>query len=307
MHITQLQQARCDDRRQITRAVDPANWILSALPETWRLLSFHFFIDWNQHPSALGEEVWMTRLLRLDAGESIENIHEQQILTAFTSGGHKDTFIALQKACSHYGQTAVSIILPEIDMRMIGVDTPIWKLHIAPYDLEFTIEKLSLSMLMREIQAHSGGRVVVGTKGLTYGTSAVECYLSKTDAAYPGDVDAVIVNESGVAQCIIEFKKHTLNDRVEDHLVSRYYPQPDGRKYRRLDCLVHHYQQLNQIELPFVLFYFATRMPVIRLQVLKNMTHYAIEIERDSGDLEIRNVSDHAVSEKVLRWIGLRL
>ena len=167
------------------------------------------------------------------------------------------------------------------------------------------VSKTSLGWLMTQIQKHSGGPVWVGSKGLTYGTSAIECMLSKTKAAYPGDADAVIADDKGAVKCVIEYKKHTLDDNIGNHLVNRYYADKDKRKYERLDLLVTHYR--NYANIPFVVFYYSTRVPVIRLQELGKLLPDRIEIVRDSEDINIAGLSDQQIASIVVNWLGLIL
>ena len=70
----------------------------------------------------------------------------------------------------------------------------------------FSPQKYSLSEFKELIKSHSGGPVSIGSKGLIYGTSRLECSLSKTDSLYPGDADLLLLNEDNKAVCILEFK-----------------------------------------------------------------------------------------------------
>jgi hypothetical protein len=98
---------------------------------------------------------------------------------------------------------------------------------------------VSLSQVREVIRVLSGGPVEIGSKGLIYGTSRLECYLSRTDSLWPGDADAVVLDQNCDPLTILEFKKHTRygNGEVEDQRLSNYYPSPDGRKYDRLSIL----------------------------------------------------------------------
>lgn len=305
MRISLPQQARCADRSQATNAVDPARWLLPALPPGWRLHSFHFFVNWSHNPPLLENAVWMTRLLELNVNEPLERVQSSQVLEVFLASEHADTFASLQRICHECQHRLTAIILPEVGIQMLAPATPLWKVRYSEGNNELHVEATTLGGLMNEIQRYSGGTVSVGAKGLIYGTSAVECYLSLTNAAYPGDVDAVIVDTAGHVQCVVEFKKHTLRDPIADHLVTRYYPRPDGRKYQRLDCLVQHYRQIGDATVPFAVLYYATGRPVIRVQVMGALTRNNVTIDRDSGDIDISGQGNLQVAQQLMGWMGI--
>ncbi|EFN4632578.1 hypothetical protein FQH96_20265 [Escherichia coli] len=56
-----------------------------------------------------------------------------------------------------------------------------------------SFEKIETSKL-RDIIAKKTGKRFKMSKELFYGTSLLECYLSKTDTPYPGDVDTIILD-----------------------------------------------------------------------------------------------------------------
>lgn len=84
----------------------------------------------------------------------------------------------------------------------------------------------------------SGGDISIGSKGLTYGTSTLECHLSTTNSLYPGDADLVLYDSiSYMPTAIIEYKKHNLSSDISNETLSNYYPSRDKRKYDRLNLL----------------------------------------------------------------------
>ena len=304
MNLTPPQQARCDDRSRLTGGPDPKNWIVSALPVGWAFYGFHFFVNWNSTPPTLGNEIWLTRLIHFSGGENPETVSDASILNLFQSGPDAAEFYSLALLCNKYNQVVRVVLLPELLAVNCTEQTPVWTIM---YDAgrNLIVSKTSLGWLMTQIQKHSGGPVWVGSKGLTYGTSAIECMLSKTKAAYPGDADAVIADDKGAVKCVIEYKKHTLDDNIGNHLVNRYYADKDKRKYERLDLLVTHYR--NYANIPFVVFYYSTRVPVIRLQELGKLLPDRIEIVRDSEDINIAGLSDQQIASIVVNWLGLIL
>lgn len=299
MVIAPLQQARCTDRCRITDGPEPGNWIVPSLPDGWRLVSFHFFVYWNRTPLAVADRIWMTRQLRLDVGDTLNNISEDKILAQFYGGTTFQEFAELERIFAPCGQQVSAILLPEIPVGDINDNTPIWAI-IRGQNGEPQILKCSVRDLKKCIQHHSGGPVSVGNKGLTYGTSAVECALSGTNAAFPGDADAVIVDDQDRIRYIIEYKKHTLNTPIDEHLVTKYYPFPDGRKYQRLEALAARYRRSQSSHIPLVVLYYSTKKPEIRLQEITSMDATNIYIDADSKD----RLVDEDTSSAVVNWLG---
>ena len=300
MNITQPQQAKCDDRQILTKGPDPRDWIASALPGGWALHGFHFFVNWTVNPTALGKEIWLTRLIHFSTGENPQTVNEASILELFKASADLSTFESLARFCGKHGQVVRVVFLPEISTAALNDQSPVWSIFYIG-DGSLVASKLSMNWLKTEIQKHSGGPVWMGAKGLIYGTSAVECMLSNTNSLYPGDVDAVIVDHQNSARCVIEYKKHTINDEIGNHLVSKYYPKPDGRKYQRLQLLVSHYRKYDPV--PFIVLYFSTRTPTIRLQELGDILPDKVVISRDSGDLDISGRSNSEIANMVVAWL----
>lgn len=245
----------------------------------------------------------MTRLVRFQEGESPESVTTAALERAFTSGPDGMALNNLGRFCALYGYEVTAMLLPEIPVARIDENTPIWSI---PYRANggCTAITTSLSNLKATIRQHSGGPVFVGAKGLTYGTSAIECALSKSDSAYPGDVDAVIVDDKGVIRCVVEYKKHNLSDPLGNHLIDRYYPTPDGRKYRRLDALVADYRRTTAV-IPFVVFYYSTKSEVIRVQQIDQLLPNEVKISRDTDDMMIAGMNKHQVAAKIVNWLGI--
>src|SRR5690606_11551333 len=91
----------------------------------------------------------------------------------------------------------------------------------------------TLEKVKSDIRQYSGGPVRIGNKGLIYGTTSLECHLSTTDALWPGDVDSVLWSEvENKAVALLEFKKHTMDSRLDDENVQKYMHK-DRRKWQR--------------------------------------------------------------------------
>ena len=293
-------QARCDNRSIVTKGPNPRDWIVGAFPADWSIHSFHFFVNWTETPPRLGDQIWNTRLVSLSPEESPETIDPGAVLRDFLLSPFKEEYLKLRRLCSSYQQVVRTIVLPELPASRINDNTPIWLIW-AGEDEELSCKATSLKALKCGIQKYSGGAVKIGSKGLAFGTSVIECALSHTDAAFPGDADAVVFDDAGVVRCLIEFKKHTLIDDIGNHLVTRYYPYPDARKYRRLEALVAHYRLRSKV--PFIVFYYSTRVNVIRVQVIEELTPSKVMIRSDSGNMDIGGLTPAKVASIVSRYI----
>jgi len=246
----------------------------------------------------------MTRQLGFYSDVNLLNIDGADILNIFNLSSAKREFDDLEIISSGYGYNTTAVILPDIPVAAISDEMPVW--IIAKSGGAYNrVKQITISNLKSAIQRHSGGPVRVGSKGLTYGTSAVECYLSKTDAAFPGDADAVIVDMQNRVRCVIEYKKHTLQEPIGEHLMTKYYPRPDGRKYQRLVALAKRYKYFPDQSVPLVVFYYSTRQPVIRLQEIGSLDEHSATIIRDSGDISTCGRFEKAISDDVVRWLGV--
>lgn len=301
MHITCPQQALCSDRSKISVGVNPDDWISPSLPIGSALISFHFFVNWEHNPPRLGKEILLTRLVHFGPNESHANLDEKVLLDLFLKT-EVQQFEAVERVCSPQGQRVIVALLPEIPIAQVNDETPVWL--ILRNKQGFKLVSRSVKQLKAFIQKESGGSVKLGAKGLTFGTSAVECFLSKTDAAYPGDVDMVACDSEGNIHFIIEYKKHTLDAPIGEHLAEKYYPKPDGRKYQRLDALLSSYREVDR-KIPFIILYYSTKLPIIRLQMMGRLSDKKMDVEKDSGDLNISGWSNEEVATAIADWIGV--
>ena len=164
----------------------------------------------------------------------------------------------------------------------------------------FSPQKYSLSEFKELIKSHSGGPVSIGSKGLIYGTSRLECSLSKTDSLYPGDADLLLLNEDNKAVCILEFKKHTLSSPISEQCFTNYYPRPDGRKYKRLALLRDYLASKSNSRILFFVLYYPTQTYIEqqwKLEViegnafsLRATDSFIFELPADKSDNEYKKV-----------------
>ena len=306
MIVSPLRQALCSDRSRVTDDPDPGRWLAAdTLPAGWAVHGCHFFVDWRHDPPVVGDTFLLTRLVDFEDGEDPLSVTEGNVLKAFCDAGLPVEFDALGRVCANYGKNLVPVLLPECETSALNDETPFWIVS-GGGDRKLTITRSTMSGLKNAIRKHSGGPIRIGKKGLTYGTSAIECLLSLTDAVYPGDADAVVVDGNGHVRYVIEFKKHTLTAPLGEHLADRYYPVPDGRKYRRLHALASALEGSGHGAVSLVIFYYSTRCPLIRLQLVGALDMRSMEIVRDSEDVRIEGMNDREVADEVMSWMGIR-
>ncbi|MCZ8022153.1 MAG: hypothetical protein ACK5FG_09425 [Chryseotalea sp.] len=256
--------ARCNDRNSL-----PASHPTSGSPEDWfsnenlaahglHGISFDFFVNWDVNPITLTPVVWIKRVLgsMYTYTQVIQNIGD--VLTTEFGVSYLNTL----KSFSNAYNLEVQFIVFRDDLDWSINTSEILLVNMLQgesCDLIFTHSLVSIESFKTSIRANSGGPVRIGPKGLIYGTSNLECYLSGTDSLYPGDVDMVILDFENRPVCILEFKKHTLGSTIENQRLSNYYPNSDRRKYDRLAVL----RDLIG-DIPIFIFYYPTRTEIAR-------------------------------------------
>lgn len=267
--LTRPKLARCDNRYQLAKVNpqvgEPERWLTPQVLGAFGYvgISFDFFVNWSTLRCA--DEVWIKRISSIDTAQ-LDRAGAEYIKQAAASMG--DDLYAIHDFAHSYGLLAFYRIfrdsvdwasVPEAILRAEITDTGLGHLKLQ-----------SLQEVMDAIRLLSGGPVTMGYKGLMYGTSTLECYLSGTNALWPGDVDSVLWNPlTKKAVAILEFKKHTLSSPIGDQCLSNYYPRPDGRKYNRLALLRN---RLGK-HIPLIIVYYPT-----------DTRHDTIKLERVSGE-----------------------
>ena len=261
------------------------------MPEGWQAFTFQYFVRWDHNTPGTSKNVLMSRLVVPEPSEDISTVDDQTMLDLFNASDAHAEWQALQQCLGQYGKQVVPLLLPEIPTDIITEKTPVWTFS-KDKDGNIQVRQRSLRCLRKAIRRERGGPAKLGDKGLTYGTSAIECHLATTDDIFPGDADAVIFNESGVAQRIIEYKKHTLWGPIGNNLVTQYYPWPDGRKYQAIQALASDLHPDPAGHIPMTVFYFTNRTPhVTRLQDITRLDANAMHIGHDTGDLPAPQIS----------------
>jgi hypothetical protein len=255
--------AKCSDRTIQPRKNDycgnPENWFEPQYLEGFGLVSitFDFFVDWSSNPTSLSDEFW----LKAPVDESIEryklgDILIQELIQAYNEENIR-SYIRFSKRCNR-----IPVVIVFEDDSDWSNSNPALLYAILDEDssneLTVNISEIHKTDLMSKIRNLSGGAIRIGSKGLIYGTSRLECFLSKTDSLYPGDADVVLVDTNGNPRCIIELKKHNMASSISNQKLSNYYPRPDGRKYDRLEVLRKAVCPTDS-SLPITVLYYPTR------------------------------------------------
>jgi hypothetical protein len=237
-----LRLARCDDRNTIAHdhpdINGPREWtnLGQKLDNGLVFLGFDFFVNWSRENYPTEDDIWLkvpvsSNFFIDHKGHEASNIREMLV--------HEKDFVELVRFGKSHGLNVSAIVFNDFADFCDKMD--IWRFTVYHNQSSFSCQRENLDSLCGMIRMHSGGPVRVGAKGLMYGTTRLECMLSKTDSAWPGDVDAVIVDTKNnyCVHSIIEFKKCTSRARFrfEDEKFSNYYPYPDRRKYDRLISL----------------------------------------------------------------------
>lgn len=252
--------ALCSDRRKLA----PENPVIPG-PSVWfsekniakfglTSLSFDFFINWGSRK--LDREVWLKCPINLAAVRDWKLLSDEDIIGALKED---EKFRRIVNFAGKNSCTASAIIFDDQQdwsIESAGLIFAHWP------ENEHSGQGLRISNIRRAeieeiIRAKSGGPVTIGSKGLIYGTSRLECTMSQTTALWPGDVDLVLCDKKTLQPiAILEFKKHTQSSKIPfaDQRLLNYYPWPDGRKYDRLALLSHQLVPGKQVPV-FVLYY----------------------------------------------------
>ncbi len=291
---------------------------MSGSPEAWLSndilsksntfgLTFDFFVDWaiNQ----ISPYVWIKRIL-LPNYTYDEFIGKLDFEMEKEFG--KDYLCRLGRFATEYDMQIQFIVFhDDLDWSNDRNELLIVSLFFKEGHYSFSPQKYSLSEFKELIKSHSGGPVSIGSKGLIYGTSRLECSLSKTDSLYPGDADLLLLNEDNKAVCILEFKKHTLSSPISEQCFTNYYPRPDGRKYKRLALLRDYLASKSNSRILFFVLYYPTQTYIEqqwKLEViegnafsLRATDSFIFELPADKSDNEYKKVI-----EKISQVIAAR-
>jgi hypothetical protein len=286
------QLARCDNRAVVAAEnpiiLGPNDWVeaIGALDDNIIATSFDFFVDWKTNPLAVQNEFWFKFPVTGDVGS--EKVDEDVLRKVLRC--NRD-FVALSRLCGKMNLEAKAIMFnAEEDYKD---STSVVIFTVSGVDKKSSFEFINLLELKNRIKGLSGGNISIGMKGLMYGTTRLECFLSGTDALWPGDADLMLyAKDSDRILALFEFKKHTRRAKAtfEQQDISLYYPYPDGRKYNRLMAL----SQKFGYDIPVYLVFYCnfreqTELIVQRLvstgDGIESAERFTTDALRDAGDV----------------------
>ena len=229
--------SRCDNRhikaKTNVQTGGPEDWFT---PENmaqlgYKAFSFDFFVNWNTNKFV--NCLWMKRFIDVSVSELIQDINwKDNIAELLKELEGEERLIDLYNFCCTQGLHADFLIFND---DLWSVDPLI--IYVRVQADGYKIKTINLETLKEKIRMGTGRAFTIGSKGLGFSTSSLECLLSKTDTPYPGDADVVLANDNYSEFVILEFKKHNLLDPLSQQRLSNYYPRPDSAKYNRLNML----------------------------------------------------------------------
>lgn len=267
VEILNLSQRYCNGNKDAPNdGIDPLEWLIGAFAGSGYKIfaNFHFFVNWRSE--AVSGPLLLTKIAtdRLESSDDGRN--------ALLNGVNADQrlrldLLNLAKISRAINRSAHLIVLPEVAPTPPLNEIKVGVVSVNTEDaLKARIS--NLDKLMGAIKRHSGGSVRLGRKKLSISTSCIECYLSGTDAAYPGDIDAAIYDDEGRIVRIFEFKKHTLHgSKMDENLAEKYVANGrDYRKYKRISIFSNSLLMGDRAAVPTTILYYNTTRPEILLE-----------------------------------------
>lgn len=229
--------SQCSDRTKKAQknliSGGPEDWFSSKNVKRlgYKSFSFDFFVNWSNEKFV--RVLWFKRFLDINVNSLIQEsewrtIVENKIIDFEGSEYLSDIF----NFCTKYNMYADFLLFN--DQNWTNSDLVI---YARLQNNGFLIKAITLEELRNKIRIGTGRPFKIGSKGLRYSTSQLECYLSVTETPYPGDADLILANDTLSKFKIIEFKKHNMPDPISQQNLLNYYPKPDGAKYKRLEIL----------------------------------------------------------------------
>ncbi|MHT49779.1 hypothetical protein D9J47_22415 [Escherichia coli] len=204
-------------------------------------INFDFFVNWET--LELDRDIWFKRTVDVD----ISSLSYEEVLEALIKSESNGYFLDILKFCHKYKLRANFVIFNDANWSEVKkvIYMSVDSYNVTDDGFWMSFEKIETSKL-RDIIAKKTGKRFKMSKELFYGTSLLECYLSKTDTPYPGDVDTIILDENYNVISVLEFKKHNMDTPIGQQQLYNYYPSKDKLKYDRL-CMLTSYLQSKLI------------------------------------------------------------
>lgn len=256
--------AKCSDRTKYSKINnkygDPSEWFSNEKLSEYQLssISFDFFVDWSKNPPIITPIFWIKKILtdKFSYADFLNDLHNN-IEKSFTN-----TELSIFKSILTIYKCKIQLVIFNDEQDWKNSNSQIILVDIKTThenNLKYSSSIIKIKDLMNLIKTYSGGEVKIGGKGLIYGTSKLECILSKTDSLYPGDIDCLLFDEHLNPMAIVEYKKHNLDEDISSQSLTRYYPNPDGRKYDRL-FLLKKFLDNSGFNIPILCLYYPTNI-----------------------------------------------
>ena len=246
--------------------------------------TFNFFTDSNQNGD-ISREFWITKRLQFSSR------YELDVLLAgeeFDSIAGVEDFVmeikTLSRELERLNPQVFGVLLPNYRNEEVNWNSVALIVSVGASSTK--ISKATVKDLALRIHHNTNRDSLLGKKGLKFSTSAIELFLSTTKSIYPGDCDALIIQDSK-PKVIVEFKKHTLRDPISEWTIDKFFNTSDRYKYLSLQALSRNLSHFSGNNIPIVVFYFATKFQGARIDVLSNQS---MEITSTSGDLVATDV-----------------
>jgi hypothetical protein len=274
LYVPQLKYCKSNGKvpaKTHANTTEPIEWFSTNYRSDFSGLSFDFFINWDKN-NILSNQFWIKRNVNKDEfsrqykerwpcinveilQRALEDCEGRDFLERFGRFSEKLNIEAkylIFHDSGNWGEYPSKFVTLSIDAQGNIKD----------------VKKLDLNTIKNEIRRLSGGKVKVTKKyGLKVAHTQLECHLSNfdtTEAAWPGDVDLLMldINENPIG--IIEFKKNTIEPgkhyhrKIEQESLNNYYKSTgradDNRKYNRIAILRDY---LNK-DIPIINLYYPT-------------------------------------------------
>ena len=254
--------ARCDDRTRQARKHpngEPEEWLADTYlaPHGLGALTFDFFVNWST--GSIPSQLWIKRIVE----ESLTPWpmeHAGNVPTEIYRCDGEDKVRQLCRFADRHNFTCHYFLFKE--SRYWGTrPEPIVEVQFDGNGTVVRILRVELSILRDRIRGLREGQASIGSKGLTYGLTSLECFLSKTPDIWPGDVDLVLVDSNFTPRAVIEFKKDTIGTPISSETLSKYYPKQDPRKYDSFAHFRDHFTD-DPSTLPIIILYYSVKKPL---------------------------------------------
>jgi hypothetical protein len=305
--IKKVYPAKCNNRNILPKvnpiSESPEEWLSQDILDNYKIngFTFDFFINWRT--INVSSEVWLKMLLPENTSYDFFKENLIKSLDDFWSKVYLYNMYSFTKLLN----LKLYFIIFDDSQNWADDTSIIYKIEVKKKEsFSLKIHKYNILAFKNNIRELSGGPVQIGKKGLIYGTSNLECFLSKTNALYPGDADLILTSEDNHPLCLIEFKKHNLKSKIEDENISNYYPNPDKRKYDRL-YILQQYIIRQGFNIPLFILYFPTETihSKWKLEKIEKINDELVAVNNELFDLPLKN--DLATYNKVVTQILLKI